>query len=77
MTVNKNMVPFDTRSPMITSGIRLGTAALTTKGMKEEEMKTIAGLIDRVLSNVEDESIHLSVLEDVKELAGQFPLYDF
>lgn len=76
MTVNKNMVPFDTRSPMITSGIRLGTAALTTKGMKEPEMKTIAGLIDRVLSNVEDESIQISVLEEVKELAGQFPLYD-
>ena len=76
MTVNKNMVPFDTRSPMITSGIRLGTAALTTKGMKESEMKSIAGLIDRVLSNVEDESIQIRVLEEVKELAGQFPLYD-
>lgn len=76
MTVNKNMVPFDTRSPMITSGIRLGTAALTTKGMKESEMKTIAGLIDRVLSNVEDESIQITVLKEVKELAGQFPLYD-
>jgi glycine hydroxymethyltransferase len=77
MTVNKNMVPFDTKSPMITSGIRLGTAALTTKGMKESEMKTIAGLIDCVLSNVEDDSMHRSVLEDVKELAGQFPFYDF
>jgi glycine hydroxymethyltransferase len=76
MTVNKNMVPFDTRSPMITSGIRLGTAALTTKGMKESEMKSIAGLIDRVLSNVEDESIQIRVLEEVKELAGRFPLYD-
>ena len=76
MTVNKNMVPFDTRSPMITSGIRLGTAALTTKGMNETEMKAIAGLIDRVLSNVEDESIQISVLEEVKELAGRFPLYD-
>jgi len=77
MTVNKNMVPFDTRSPMITSGIRLGTAALTTKGMKESEMKKIAGLISRVLSNVEDENLHINVLEEVKELAGQFPLYDF
>jgi glycine hydroxymethyltransferase len=77
MTVNKNMVPFDTRSPMITSGIRLGTAALTTKGMKEAEMKSIAGLIDRVLSNVEDINIHLEVLENVRELAGQFPMYDF
>jgi glycine hydroxymethyltransferase len=77
MTVNKNMVPFDTRSPMITSGIRLGTAALTTKGMKEAEMKIIAGFIDRVLSNIEDERNHLDILEEVKELAGQFPLYDF
>jgi len=77
MTVNKNMVPFDTRSPMITSGIRLGTPALTTKGMKETEMKIIAGLIDRVLSNIDDESIHFEVLDHVKELANQFPLYNF
>ena len=77
MTVNKNMVPFDTRSPLVTSGIRLGTAALTTKGMKEPEMKMIAGFIDKVLSNVDTETVHLEVLEGVKELAGQFPLYDF
>jgi len=77
MTVNKNMVPFDTRSPMITSGIRLGTAALTTKGMKEKEMKIIAGFINQVISNIEEESVHLKVLEDVKNLAGKFPLYDF
>jgi glycine hydroxymethyltransferase len=76
ITVNKNMIPFDTKSPMITSGIRLGTAAITTKGMKESEMKIIAGLIDRVLSHIRDEKIHLEVLEDVKDLAGQFPLYD-
>jgi len=77
MTVNKNMVPFDTRSPMITSGIRLGTAALTTKGMKEKEMKLIAGYIDQVLSSIEDEKKIDLVLGQVKELAGQFPLYDF
>jgi len=76
MTVNKNMVPFDTKSPMITSGIRLGTAALTTKGMKETEMKKIAGFIGRILSNIDDDSMHLKVLEEVKELAEQFPLYD-
>ena len=76
ITVNKNMIPFDTKSPMITSGIRLGTAALTTKGMKESEMKIIAGLIDRVLSHIKDEKVQLEVLEDVKDLAGQFPLYD-
>jgi len=77
MTVNKNMVPFDTKSPMVTSGIRLGTAALTTKGMKEPEMRTIAGFIHRVLSHLEDERIQMDILEDVKKLAGQFPLYDF
>jgi len=76
MTVNKNMVPFDTRSPMITSGIRLGTAALTTKGMKENEMKTIAMFIDRVLRHIESENEINTVLEEVKTLAGQFPLYD-
>ena len=76
MTVNKNMVPFDTRSPMITSGIRLGTAALTTKGMKENEMKTIAIYIDRVLDHIESENEINAVLEEVKTLAGQFPLYD-
>ncbi len=76
MTVNKIMVPFDTRSPMITSGIRLGTAALTTKGMKENEMKTIAMFIDRVLRHIESENEINTVLEEVKTLAGQFPLYD-
>ncbi len=77
MTVNKNMVPFDTRGPLITSGIRLGTAALTTKGMKEAEMKTIARFINRVLQNLENEQILSNVLAEVKELAGQFPLYNF
>jgi len=77
MTVNKNMVPFDTRSPLITSGIRLGTAALTTKGMKETEMKSIARFIDRALQNLESKQVLSNVLGEVKELAGQFPLYDF
>ena len=71
------MVPFDTRSPMITSGIRLGTAALTTKGMKENEMKLIAGYIDQVLSHIEDKKKIVSVLAKVQELAGQFPFYNF
>lgn len=77
MTVNKNMVPFDTRSPFITSGIRFGTAALTTKGLKEPEMKKIAEFVDRVLKNVEDESTIKSVLGDVEELSRRFPLYNF
>jgi glycine hydroxymethyltransferase len=77
MTVNKNMVPFDTRSPFITSGIRLGTAALTTKGMKENEMKLIAQMIDKVLKQIDDKSVCKNVLEEVKELSSQFLLYDY
>ena len=76
MTVNKNMVPFDTRSPFVTSGIRLGTAALTTKGMKEKEMKIIAGMIDRVLSDIENDTTVKIVLEEVISLSSQFSLYD-
>lgn len=77
ITVNKNMVPFDTKSPFVTSGIRLGTPALTTRGMKEEEMKKIAELIDRVLSNIEDENNIQKVRNEVNELCEAFPLYDF
>ena len=75
ITVNKNMVPFDTRSPFVTSGIRLGTAALTTKGMKENEMEQIAGFIDQVLSNPEDEAVLNQINEAVKELNKDFQLY--
>ncbi|MBU1064052.1 serine hydroxymethyltransferase [bacterium] len=75
ITTNKNMVPFDTKSPFVTSGIRIGTAAMTTRGMKEAEMRTIARLIDKVLANNEDETIKHSVREEVRELCSQFPLY--
>ena len=75
ITVNKNMVPFDTRSPFITSGIRLGTAALTTKGMREPEMKTIAGFINDVLNNIDDESMARHVREDIVDLNMNFQLY--
>jgi len=54
ITANKNMVPFDQRSPFVTSGIRVGTAAITTRGLKESDMETIVALIDRVISNHED-----------------------
>lgn len=77
ITVNKNMVPFDTKSPFVTSGIRLGTAALTTKGMKESDMVRIAGFIDRVLSDVDDETIGKEVLAEIKELNKDFQLYKF
>ena len=75
ITVNKNMVPFDTRSPFVTSGIRLGTAAMTTKGMTEAEMKTIAGFIDTVLADVENEGLQETVKSQVYELNKDFQLY--
>ena len=75
ITVNKNMVPFDTRSPFITSGIRLGTAALTTKGMKENEMKIIAGLIHEVLSDVEDQTVASNVRLKIMDLNKKYQMY--
>ncbi len=77
ITVNKNMVPFDERSPFVTSGIRLGTPALTTRGFKEEEMKKVARLIDRVLKNMGNEEIYKQVRGEVQEMCEAFPLYDF
>jgi len=76
ITVNKNMVPFDTKSPFITSGIRVGTPAITTRGMGIDEMDRIVSLIDQVISNIEDESIVNYVSESVKELCQSFPLYN-
>jgi glycine hydroxymethyltransferase len=75
ITVNKNTIPFETRSPMVTSGIRVGTPAVTTRGMKEPEMEAIAGFIDRVLQGRGDAKVEASVRADVASLAGRFPLY--
>jgi glycine hydroxymethyltransferase len=75
ITVNKNTVPNETRSPFITSGLRVGTPAVTTRGMKEREMKRIAGFIDRVLQAPADEAVSRSVKSEVRELANEFPLY--
>lgn len=75
ITVNKNAVPFDDKSPLITSGIRIGTPALTTRGMKEQEMEYIAGLIDEVIRNVGKHDVYKSVAKKVEELCVKFPLY--
>ena len=75
ITINKNMVPFDTRSPFVTSGIRVGTAAVTTRGMKEQEMERIVELIDHVLMNLEDDKTIRGVKEEVNNWMKDFPLY--
>ncbi len=75
ITVNRNTIPYDPQKPFIASGIRLGTPALTTRGMKELEMKIIAQLIDKVLSNIGNEKIYEVVKSAVKELTDSFPLY--
>ena len=77
ITVNKNMVPFDDQSPFVTSGIRLGTPALTTRNMKEAEMAEIAGLIDEVICHIGDESVYDRTKKSVYEVCKNFPLYDF
>ena len=76
ITANKNMVPFDPRKPMVTSGIRIGTPAVTTRGMKEAEMVLIVGLIERVLENPGDVATLDEILGDVESLCRKFPLYE-
>lgn len=76
ITVNKNMVPFDQQSPFVTSGIRIGTSALTTRGMKEDEMEEIAFLIDKILSDIKNEATLKLVRAQVADMSKRFPLYD-
>ena len=75
MTVNKNMVPFDQRSPFVTSGIRIGTPVVTTRGMKEKEMEKIAGFINRAIQNVDNDSELLEIKKEVNELCSGYPLF--
>jgi glycine hydroxymethyltransferase len=75
ITVNKNMVPFDDKSPFVTSGIRVGTAAITTRGLKENDMDYIVSLIDEVITNYENESVLEAVAEKVNEMMGEKDLF--
>jgi glycine hydroxymethyltransferase len=75
ITVNKNTVPKETQSPFVTSGIRIGTPAVTTRGMKEPEMERIGDMINTVLSSAEDAALAARIREDVRELTSRFPLY--
>ena len=75
ITVNKNTIPFDTRKPSITSGIRLGTPAVTTRGMREAEMEEIARIIGDVVRNPGDSNVKEAASSSVSELAARFPLY--
>jgi len=77
ITVNKNMVPFDTESPFVTSGIRVGTPAITTRGIKENEIPTIVALIDKVITNINDESIIDAVRKEVNVLVSGRPLFQW
>ncbi|TMI63543.1 MAG: serine hydroxymethyltransferase [Bacteroidetes bacterium] len=75
ITLNKNAVPFDDKSPFVTSGIRVGVPAITTRGMKEAHMETVVSLIDKILMNADDAALIGSVKSEVKEFMQQFPLY--
>ena len=75
ITVNKNTVPFETRSPFVTSGVRLGTPALTTRGMKSDDMRKVAKWIVAILENLDNESRLTEIRLDVEKFAGQFPLF--
>ena len=75
ITVNKNAIPFDPHPPTITSGIRIGTPAITTRGMKEDEMGVIAGFINEALINIDNEKVLSRIKDDVRELCHKFPMY--
>jgi glycine hydroxymethyltransferase len=76
ITVNKNMVPFDTQSPFVTSGIRIGTAAITSRGFKEEDCLKVFGWIDTILSDVENAKRIQEVKAEINQYMGAYPLYE-
>lgn len=75
ITINKNMVPFDDKSPFVTSGMRVGTAAMTTRGLKENDMSQIVDMVDKALMNHDNESVLKQIKGEVNEWVKQFPLY--
>ena len=77
ITVNKNMVPFDDKSPFITSGMRVGTPAITTRGIKEDTIPQIVNFIDEVLINIDNEDVIANVRKKVNQLMSQFPLFAY
>jgi glycine hydroxymethyltransferase len=77
ITVNKNMVPFDSRSPFQTSGLRVGTPAITTRGLKEKHMAKIVTLIDDVISDIENEAKIVKTRAKVNEMMAEFPLFAY
>jgi glycine hydroxymethyltransferase len=77
ITINKNMVPFDSRTPFTTSGIRVGTPAITTRGLKEKHMPVIVSLVDEVIGNIENEDVILKVRKKVNEMMAEFPLFAY
>ena len=76
ITVNKNMVPYDDKSAFVTSGIRVGVPAITTRGMKENDMQAIVDFIDKALMNADDEAVLATIAHEVKAYMKQFPLYE-
>jgi len=77
ITVNKNMVPFDNKSPFVTSGIRVGTAAITTRGLKEDNMKTVVNFIDLVITNHDDDEKLNEISKEVNAMMGELPLFSY
>ena len=75
ITANKNMVPYDSRSPFLTSGLRFGTAAITTRGAKEEMMDKIADLIDEVLTHADEPEVIAKVRNEVNEMMNDYPMF--